>query len=333
MENKFEQIRVHLGKSKHIVITSHQSPDGDAVGSSLALYNYFKKSGKKATVVLPDKYPPFLKWMNGIEEIETFEEEKSKCNDIIAEADILFALDYNEAKRTGEEMGMVITSSDAFKVMIDHHLHPSDMADWMMSDTSVCSTAQLIYEFICGLGDEALIDPVIGEGIYTGLVTDSGSFRFPSVDARTHEIVANLIRKGLVHNAVHERIFDVNSLNRLKLLGYALSEKLKVLPNLPVAVIYLSKEELDKLDNQKGSTEGLVNYALSVEGIQMAAFIKEDVNKVKLSFRSKGDIAVNEFSNRYFNGGGHKNAAGGVSFEPFEQTIEKFEEVIYEFWK
>ena len=189
----------------------------------------------------------------------------------------------------------------------------------------------MIYEFICGLGDEELIDEVMGEGIYTGLVTDSGSFRFPSVDKRTHEIAANLIDKGLVHNQIHENIFDVNSLNRLKLLGYALSEKLKVLPNIPVAVIYLSKEELDKLDNRKGSTEGLVNYALSVDGVKMAAFIKEDVSKVKLSFRSKGDIAVNEFSGMHFNGGGHKNAAGGASFESFEETIQKFEKVIYDF--
>lgn len=332
MQYNFEEIENQLSKAELIVITSHQSPDGDAVGASLALYNYLTSVGKTVEVILPDRYPPFLKWMKGVENIRTFDEDKEVCSEMILNADLLFSLDYNEAKRTGNEMGEVITSASAYKVMIDHHLHPSDMADWIMSDTSVCSTAQLIYEFICGLGDEDKIDAIIGEGIYTGIVTDSGSFRFPSVDVRTHEIAANLIRKGLVHSRIHESLFDVNSLQRLKLLGYSLSEKLKVLPNIPVAVIYLSKKELDELDNQKGSTEGLVNYALSVDGVQMAAFIKEDVGKVKMSFRSKGDIPVNEFSAQYFNGGGHKNAAGGASFESFEKTIQKFEEVIYEFW-
>lgn len=333
MLNNFEEIDAQIKSAERIVITSHQSPDGDAVGASLSLYNYLTAIGKRVDVILPDKYPPFLKWMVGVDAINTFDEDKEGCSQLILKTDLLFALDYNEPKRTGNEMGEVIAASSAYKAMIDHHLHPSDMADWMMSDTSVCSTAQLIYELICGLGDEEKIDTIIGEGIYTGIVTDSGSFRFPSVDVRTHEIAANLIRKGLNHSRIHESLFDVNSLQRLKLLGYSLSEKLKVLPNIPVAVIYLSKMELDELDNQKGSTEGLVNYALSVDGVQMAVFIKEDVSKVKLSFRSKGDVPVNEFSAKYFNGGGHKNAAGGASFVSFDETIEKFEEVIYEFWK
>lgn len=333
MSERFDEIKNKLESSEKIVITSHQSPDGDAVGSSLALYQYLMKKGKKPVVVLPDKYPPFLKWMAGIEEIFTFDEDANQGRELLESADLIFALDYNDPKRAGNDMGEVISASTAFKVMIDHHLYPSEMAHWTMSDTSVCSTAQLIYEFIAGLGDEDLIDATIGEGIYTGLVTDSGSFRFPSVDARTHEIAATLIRKGLVHNRIHESLFDVNSLNRLKLLGYSLSQKLKVLPNIPVAVIYLSKKELDELDNEKGSTEGLVNYALSVDGVQMAAFIKEDVNKVKMSFRSKGDVAVNEFSAQHFSGGGHKNAAGGVSFESFEDTILKFENVVYDFFK
>lgn len=333
MTHDFEEIKKRINEAEQIVITSHQSPDGDAVGSSLALYHYLKNEGKKVHMILPDKYPPFLKWMNGVSDIEIFEEDVALCGKLIAEADLLFSLDYNEPKRTGNQMGEEIAKSKAFKAMIDHHLHPSDMSDWMMSETSICSTAQLIYEFITSLGEENKIDAIIGEGIYVGIVTDSGSFRFPSVDVRTHEIAAELLKKGLNHSAIHESLFDVNSMERLKLLGYSLSEKLKVLPNLPVAVIYLSKKELDELGNKKGSTEGLVNYALSVEGIQMAALIKEDVNKVKMSFRSTGDVAVNEFSGKHFNGGGHKNAAGGASFESFENTIQKFEKVIYEFWQ
>lgn len=333
MKDLYKGIKEKLIQADQVVITSHQSPDGDAIGSSLALYHYLKQIGVSAVVLIPDAIPPFLKWMNGIEEIVVFEENTEKGSNLLKEASVIFSLDYNEPKRTGELMGKSIEESSAFKMMIDHHLHPSDFADWSLSDTNVCSTAQLIYEFVDGLGDINVMNPSIGEGIYVGLVTDSGSFRFPSVDARTHEIVAHLIKTGLKHSLIHEQIFDVNSLQRLKLLGFALNEKLKVLPNIPVAVIYLSKKELDRLDNQKGSTEGLVNYALSVEGIKMAAFLKEDTSKVKMSFRSKGDVPVNEFSSQHFSGGGHKNAAGGVSFVSFEETIDKFEKLVYEFWK
>lgn len=331
MSYNFEEVSNKLKEVENIVISSHQSPDGDAIGSSLALWHFLKKIGVSSKIVIPDSIPPFLKWMKGIDEIVVFEGNEELASQLIKEADVFFALDYNEAFRAGKSVGQLIVESNSYKIMIDHHLHPSEMADWMMSDTSVCSTAQLIYEFIEGLNAIEALDPIVAEGIYVGLVTDSGSFRFPSVDARTHEIVAHLMRIGLNHSRVHESLFDVNSLNRLRLMGYSLSEKLKVLPNIPVAVIYLSKAELDRMDNQKGSTEGLVNYALSVEGVKMAAFIKEDIAKVKMSFRSKGDIAVNEFSSKYFQGGGHKNAAGGVSFDSFEETITKFEKVIYDF--
>ncbi|MCB9197354.1 MAG: DHH family phosphoesterase [Flavobacteriales bacterium] len=329
----YSGLKDRVMNAKNIVVTSHMGPDGDAVGSSLSLYHYLKMQGKEVVVVLPDSAPKFLNWMIGYDDILTFEDDAEHCAKLINQCDLLFSLDYNEPKRTGESMGAEISDSKAYKIMIDHHLFPADFCDWSISDTNVCSTAQLIYEFIVGLGDEELIDTRIGEGIYVGLVTDSGSFRFSSVDARTHEIAGSLIRKGLKHAHIHESLFDVNTLDRLQLLGYSLSEKLKVLPNIPVAVIYLSRVELEDLDNKKGSTEGLVNYALSVEGIRMAAFIKEDVDKVKLSFRSKGDVAVNEFSKMHFSGGGHKNAAGGVSFESFDDTIIKFEKEIYEFWK
>jgi len=324
-------IKEKINTAESIVITSHQSPDGDAVGSSLALYHYLRGKGKKVNVILPDASPKFLNWMEGVEEINIFESDVDACKKLINDAAVIFSLDYNDLKRVSD-MGELIGQSSAFKVMIDHHLHPSDFADWKYSDTNVCSTAQMIYEFITGLDDEAEIDKTIGQGIYVGLVTDSGSFRFSSVDPRTHEIVASLLRKGLIHSEIHENLFDVNTLDRLKMLGYSLSNKLKVLPNIPVAVIYLSKEELDELDNKKGSTEGLVNYALSVEGVKMAALIKGDENKVNISFRSKVDVRVNEFSGAHFSGGGDSNAAGGVSFDSFEDTIEKFEKVIYEFW-
>ena len=321
-----------LKKSKKIVITTHQSPDGDAIGSSLALFGYLVKKGFDVSVVVPDSFPQFLKWMEGADDIHVYDYEENVVKGLISEADLIFSLDYNDLTRVGG-VGNLIEKSTAYKAMIDHHLHPADFADWMCSDTSSCSTAQLIYNFIEDFNDLDLIDDQIAEGIYCGIMTDSGSFRFPSVQAKTHLIAADLINRGLNHSRIHELVHDVNTLPKLHLLGFALNEKLRVLPNVPVAVIAINCEELSRFNYKKGDTEGLVNYALSLEGIEMAAFIKEDDNKVKMSFRSKGDIAVNEFSSQNFSGGGHKNAAGGVSFTSFEETVKLFESKIVEFLK
>ena len=321
-----------LKRSKKIVITTHQSPDGDAIGSSLALFGYLVKKGFDVSVVVPDNFPKFLKWMEGADDIHVYDYAQNVVEGLIFEADLIFSLDYNDLTRVGG-VGDLIEKSTAYKAMIDHHLNPVDFADWMCSDTSSCSTAQLIYNFIEDFNDLDLIDNQIAEGIYCGIMTDSGSFRFPSVQAKTHLIAADLINRGLNHARVHELVHDVNTLPKLHLLGFALNEKLRVLPKLPVAVIALSSEELSRFSYKKGDTEGLVNYALSLEGVEMAAFIKEDDNKVKMSFRSKGDISVNEFSSQYFSGGGHKNAAGGVSFTSFEETVKLFESKIVEFLK
>ena len=321
-----------LKKSKKIVITTHQSPDGDAIGSSLALFGYLAKKGFDVSVVVPDTFPKFLKWMEGTDNIHVYDHAENVVKGLISEADLIFSLDYNDLTRVGG-VGNLIEKSTAYKAMIDHHLHPADFADWMCSDTSSCSTAQLIYNFIECFNDLDLIDDQIAEGIYCGIMTDSGSFRFPSVQAKTHLIAADLINRGLNHSRIHELVHDVNTLPKLHLLGFALNEKLRVLPNVPVAVIAISYEELNRFNYKKGDAEGLVNYALSLEGIEMAAFIKEDDNKVKMSFRSKGDIAVNEFSRQNFGGGGHKNAAGGVSFTSFEETVKLFESKIVEFLK
>ena len=321
-----------LKNSKKIVITTHQSPDGDAIGSSLALFGYLVKKGFDVSVVVPDSFPKFLKWMKGAENVHIYDHDENVVKGLISDADLIFSLDYNDLKRVGG-VGDLIEKAAAYKAMIDHHLHPTDFADWMCSDTSSCSTAQLIYNFIEDFNDLDLIDDQIAEGIYCGIMTDSGSFRFPSVQAKTHLIAADLINRGLNHSRIHELVHDVNTLPKLHLLGFALNEKLRVLPNVPVAVIAISWEELKQFNYKKGDTEGLVNYALSLEGIEMAAFIKGDDNKVKMSFRSKGDIAVNEFSSQNFSGGGHKNAAGGISFTSFEETVELFESKIVEFLK
>ena len=211
--------------------------------------------------------------------------------------------------------------------MIDHHQNPSNFADFIISRTESCSTAQLIYEFIESNNDLSLMDKVIGEGIYTGLITDSGSFKYSNVESKTHKIAAHLLDLGLNHTAIHDAIFDQNNLSRLKLLGHALSS-IEVIEDLPVAFIALSRAELRKFNFSKGDTEGLVNYCLSIKGVVLAAFIKEDVGIIKMSFRSKGALRVNDFSSTYFNGGGHINAAGGRSELSFEDTVLKFKETV-----
>lgn len=312
--------------SSKIVIVSHKSPDGDAVGSSLALQNYLNKLNKTSTVVLPDSFPDFYDWLEGSNKVVIADKNMESAKSLIAAADLIFCLDFNDLSRVGD-LGSLIEKSLAKKFMIDHHQNPSNFADFVISRTESCSTAQLIYEFIESNNDLSLMDKVIGEGIYTGLITDSGSFKYSNVESKTHKIAAHLLDLGLNHTAIHDAIFDQNNLSRLKLLGHALSS-IEVIEDLPVAFIALSRAELRKFNFSKGDTEGLVNYCLSIKGVVLAAFIKEDVGIIKMSFRSKGALRVNDFSSTYFNGGGHINAAGGRSELSFDDTVLKFKETV-----
>jgi phosphoesterase RecJ-like protein len=312
---------VILNSSK-IVIVSHKSPDGDAIGSSLALKNYLFKIGKDATIVLPDSFPSFYDWMFESDRILIADKKKDLASNVIANADLIFCLDFNDLSRVGD-LKDLIAQSKASKFMIDHHQNPSDFADYVISRTEACSTAQLIYEFIESMGDLELIDEKVAEGIYTGLITDSGSFKYSNVESKTHLIAAHLLSVGLNHTRIHDLIFDQNNLSRLKLLGYALSN-IKLLDDFSVAYIALSRNELKQFNFSKGDTEGLVNYCLSIKGVEMAAFIKEDIDLVKMSFRSKGNIRVNDFASTFFHGGGHINAAGGRSELSFDETVVKF---------
>lgn len=320
--------QIILNSSK-IVIVSHKNPDGDAIGSSLALKNYLFRIGKEATVVLPDSFPSFYDWMHESENIVIADKKVLIAKELISNADLIFCLDFNDLSRVGD-LNDLIAQSKASKFMIDHHQNPSDFADYVISRTEACSTAQLIYEFIESIGDLELIDEKIAEGIYTGLITDSGSFKYSNVESKTHLIAAHLLKVGLNHTRIHDLIFDQNNISRLHLLGHALSN-IQVLENFPVAYIAISRNELRKFNFSKGDTEGLVNYCLSIKGIEMAAFIKEDVELVKMSFRSKGNIRVNDFASTFFNGGGHINAAGGRSELSFEETVVTFKDSIKAF--
>lgn len=331
--NDFKAIFQAVEAAETIVITSHRSPDGDSVGSSMGLYHFLKKLGKKVTVVHPDKAPSFLNWVSDYDEVVCFEEHEGHAVAGLLNCDLLIGLDYNTPSRVGEDMEAVLLQSKAKKVVIDHHLNPAiDFFDLVYSDTTAGSTSELIYQFIVANGFIDKIDEEIGTPLYLGTMTDTGSFRFPSMKPETHEMIAQLMRAGVVHFNVHEKVYDTNTVDRLKLRGYALSEKLEIIPGKPIAIISITESELERFNYQKGDTEGLVNVALSIEGIQVAAFFAEKDGKVKISFRSKGAYEVNQLASDHFGGGGHKYAAGGISFDTINAAIDKFKSCINEYF-
>tara|TARA_B110001450_G_scaffold163167_1_gene152069 strand:+ start:5163 stop:6176 length:1014 start_codon:yes stop_codon:yes gene_type:complete len=322
-----------LQSSENIVITCHKGPDGDAIGSSLALYLFLKKQGKNVTIIVPDDFPPFLKWLPKSEKIILHDSNTLEANSIISKSDLIFTLDFNSLHRTGD-MEEELHNSNAKFIMIDHHQQPDDYAEITYSDTSICSTCQMVYHFIEALDGLKLIDTDIANCIYTGIMTDTGSFRFRSTTSTTHRVIANLIDIGIDNAKIHQNVYDSNSYNRLQLLGKSLTN-LKVIPELNTAYISLSKDEQNEFNAQKGDTEGVVNYALSLQGIKLAAIFKEDQNNklIKISFRSKGDFSVNEFSRKHFNGGGHTNAAGGASKLSLNETLDKFISILPKYTK
>lgn len=325
MEPKdIKKIKTLLQSSENIVITCHKGPDGDAIGSTLALYLYLKKQQKNVKVIVPDDFPFFLKWLPESEHILLYDSNKDESDTLINDADLIFTLDFNALHRTGD-MQEILSKATAKFVMIDHHQQPDSYAEVTYSDTSICSTCQMVYHFIESLGDLNCIDTDIANCIYTGIMTDTGSFRFRSTTSTTHRVIANLIDIGVDNAQIHQNVYDSNSYNRLQLLGKSLNN-LKVIPELNTAYISLSADEQNDFNAQKGDTEGVVNYALSLQGIKLAAIFKEDQNSklIKISLRSKGDFSVNEFSRTHFNGGGHTNAAGGVSKLSLKETLEKF---------
>lgn len=312
-----------LAKPRNIIIVTHWTPDGDAMGSSLGLYNYLKKKKHKVTVITPNDYPSFLFWMKGHKQVVNHQEEPEKAARALKKAELIFCLDFNDLKRI-DKLGKLIEPHPAVKVMIDHHPQPADFAQHMLHTTAASSTCELIYEFIRLMGDEKIINRDIAECLYAGIMTDTGSFRFPSTTARTHSIIAKLIGAGARNAEVHMAIYDDSTESRLRLLGFSLSEKLRVLPEFHTAYMTLSTEEHDRFNYTKGDTEGLVNYCLSIRGIRFAAFFAERDGVVKTSFRSKGSFDVNAFARENFNGGGHKNAAGGASSQTLTETEKKF---------
>lgn len=333
-QDKLQNLEHYLIDAESIVITAHKSPDGDSIGSSLALYHYLKQHYfTEITVCHPDASPNFLNWLEGTEDILSLEVNAEEVKSKLKRASVIFCLDYNSFGRVGNEMQPHLVSSPAKKIMIDHHLNPEEEGfDLVFSDDKSCSTAQLIYELIAAKNHTDSINKAVGEAIYTGVMTDTGSFRFPSTTGKTHRIIADLLEKGISNNKIHEHVFDNNSVNRLKLHGYAISSNLEILPEFKTALIHLTAEEQERFEAKKGDTEGLVNTVLSIKGIDKAIFLKESDGIIKISFRSIGEAnPVNEMAAKYFDGGGHKNASGGRYMKGMSNAISQIKKVLPEF--
>ena len=324
IENQLEQLKQWLDKPAAVVIIPHKNPDGDAMGSCLAWQGILNQLGHSTTVIAPNDYPTFLHWLPRHDSVLIYENNQKVADKLIAAADMVFTLDFNTLKRI-DQMGVRVSESSAKKIMIDHHQEPDDYADIMFSNPAIGSTCEFVFQIIEGLGLVQNINKDIASSLYTGIVTDTGSFRFPSVTAATHRAVATLIDAGANHSQIHEKMKDNGRPDRLKLLGIALNNMIFII-KYRTAYITLSQDELDACNYQKGDTEGFVNYGLSVAGIEMAVIMTESKkeNMIKISFRSKGDLAVNLFAKTYFEGGGHINAAGGKSNKSLQETEAYF---------
>lgn len=318
-----------IERANNIIIIPHRNPDGDAIGSTLALWHVLKKMGKNAQVISPNDYPPFLQWMPGVEQILAFESYPDDVKRLLNKSDLIFTLDFNALHRVGDQMQPCLEKLSADFIMIDHHQMPDDYAKITFSDVNYGSTCELLYDIINNSSLNQYFDKDVATCIYTGIVTDSGSFKFVKTTAHTHRVVAELIDYGVDNPQVHVNLFNNSSYSQLQLLGKALNQ-LKIIGNNKVAYTYLSQDDLCEFNYQKGDTEGIVNFGLSIKGVVMAVIFIEQKQEeiIKISFRSQGDIDVNQFARKHFNGGGHINAAGGKSFENLSQTIRKFETLI-----
>ena len=315
--------REKILESKEILITSHHNADGDAIGSAAALALFLKKLNKNTNIIIPNDFPAFLHWLPGVELITVYHHNAEKSSSIVNSADLLISVDYNEPKRL-KKAAETVFSSEAYKVLIDHHPNPSDVFDLQFSETGYGSTSEFLFNIICELGYSDMIDSDIAECLFTGIMTDTGNFSFSCSYPEVWETVAKLIDLGVDRNKVHSLVYDNYTVDRMKLMGFSLDQKMTVIPELNTAFIVLKRSELDKFNHQPGDTEGFVNLPFSIKNIKFCVLFIEKRDHVKISFRSRGNFSVNEFASSYFNGGGHMNAAGGEFYKPIDETVEYF---------
>lgn len=315
--------------SRNILLISHVNPDGDAIGSQLALFHYLTHIGKNTAMISPNHLQEFLKWMDGAGKINVFIKKRKECSKLIREADLIVMIDFNQSNRLGETEPLVM-ASNAVKVIIDHHQDPFNFASLTISDSSKCSTAELIYELVTGMNGKPFINKPYSEAIYVGIITDTGNFEYGTYTGNTMRIIADIIDSGIEKDNILNVVYNNFSADRMRLQGFALNQRMTVLPEFRTAYIHLTRKDLAEYNHAKGDTEGFVNLPLSIKGINFSALFIEKENFVKVSFRSRGNFPVNEFAARYFTGGGHVNAAGGEYYDTLENTILYFLDVLKE---
>lgn len=318
----------HIKDARHIVITTHRHPDGDAIGSSLGLYHVLKKITDRVDVIVPDNYPSFLKWMTGSDIIHIHEHQQNTADELIKSAELIFSLDYNQLHRT-QAMEKALNQAKAPKVLVDHHPGPKvSEFDFIYSEEHFSSTAEIVYKLLIALELDTYLDKDAATALYAGILTDTGSFSYSIGRPEVFETAGQLVRLGVEPEMVSQQIYDTYSESRLRLLGYCLSQRMKVFPEYATAYIYLTREDMERFNYQDGDAEGLVNYGLSIKGINLSVLLKEKDDVVRMSLRSKEGFAVNTFAREHFEGGGHQKAAGANSYMSMQDTIKKLEALL-----
>ncbi len=328
METAFiSQVKGLLASAKSIVIITHHNPDGDAIGASLALWHYLKKCDHKPEIVVSSDFPDFYKWMKGADSIKIATKERALCEKLIAEADLIFCLDFNMPDRI-ESLTDSLIKAKAKIVLIDHHQAPTDFATLTHSQTNTSSTSELIFDFISGMGDESKVDVDIATAIYVGIITDTGSFSYNCDYPNTYAVTSKLFAQNINGEEIHHRVYNTFSESRLRLLGYCLSQKLTIVPELATAYISITKEEMKRFDFSNGDSEGIVNYGLTIKGVKLAALFSERTGHIKLSLRSYGNLNVGVIARKHFDGGGHKNASGANIYKSLDEAIAEFLKIL-----
>ena len=334
-QNKLEpkviaEIKELLQVPRRVVIFTHVNPDGDAMGSLMGLYHFLKKLGHEVAAVTPNEFPFFLTWLSGTDNVKVFTKQPTEITGKIAEADIIFCVDFNDLRRL-KEAEKYVTASKAIKILIDHHPYPTPSFDYYIHRINASAAAELVYDFIRALGYQSAIDTVIAECIYAGIMSDTNSFNYNITDSSTFRKVADLLEYGLDHNRIFGLLYDNYSYNRMRLMGYCLNQKMVLLPQLHVGYLWLTQDEMNAYNFQIGDSEGFVNLPLSIRGIYISALLTEKDKYVRISCRSKGEFPVNRLCAEHFEGGGHKNAAGGEIHLPIQQALVHFEKIMEEY--
>jgi bifunctional oligoribonuclease and PAP phosphatase NrnA len=327
LNNAVEYFRKLISVPSEILITAHHNPDGDTIGASLALYHFLISQGHTCHVLVPNDPPAFLKWMPGSDQMIIYQDEPERGNQLVAKAELIFCMDFNATSRV-KFFSEKLSAAKATKILIDHHPFPENEFDLSISNTEVSSTSELLYLVLETAGFADAVSVEIAQCLFTGIMTDTGSYSYSCNRPDTFRITAELISKGINVEKIHRQVYDTYSESRMRLLGHCLGKRLKVLPQYATAYIWLTKADLAEFDYQPGDTEGVVNYALSIQNVALAALFTERDDRVRLSLRSKGSFSVNEVARNHFKGGGHRNAAGADSFESMEDTLARFEALL-----